>query len=226
MDRFRWFRIRKHGGAITLQEMRRSLLSARAADSWFSAADDNNEYSFFRRTQILIPVLTSTGDAGARTVDTIVSTQFSIIFENSESYLRVLNPGRNLQSLMSGMERAVGRGFSVRPLTLEGGHPASILSQANVKRIVGVKLKNVVVSRDCVGRIELASKSGVDLGQVSLLKGLQYTIASIKYEVVVDGVRGAFSIADNGLVKVGGKLAPLIVSEIQKDIIRSSRAAV
>lgn len=224
MDSFRWFRVRRRGDSLPVEEFRRLLLGSQGVDCWFSVAEDS-DYRFCKRMQLLVPVLTSEGEEKIRTVDSVSVIRFAVLKGNPDTVLRVFNPGRNLQALMGGIERAVGQGFSSRALVFEGAEPVSILQRADIRRVVGVKLKNVVIDNDCVGRMELVSKEGVDLESVGMLKNVRYTIANVKYEVVVDGVRGAFSVSENGLVKVGGKLAPLIVSEIERDLIFLSTVA-
>lgn len=218
MDSFRWFRIRRRGSPLPVAELGKLLLRSDADDCWFSIGEDS-DYRFCRRTQLFVPVLTREGQEKIRAVDSVVTIRFAVLEGSADTILRVLNPGHNLQALMANIERAVGQGFSSRALMFEGAKPISILQKADIMRVVGIKLKNVVIDSDCVGRVELASKEGVDLEDVAMLKGMRYTVANVKYEVVVDGVRGVFSISESGLLKVGGKLARMIVGEIERELI-------
>ena len=219
---FRWYSIKKSDKAISARSLLDSMRKYSTQDTWFTASKDAATHKFYRRVQIVIPEIDEEGSEGSRTIDSLSSVEFAVVEAGAITLLRVHNPGRNMQALMSSIERAVGRGFSARPLTFNDGQPSSILNKADIKRLVGVKLINVAVSNDCVGRMEFASKIGIDLSKLRFLRDLKYSIDHMKYEVVINGERGAFSFSSNGLIKVGGTLSPLIIHELQRDLAREA----
>lgn len=217
---FRWYSLKKSGKPLDVRGFYKCLLKASTEDAWFSRAESNDAIRFHRRVQLLVPELDQHGAEGSRLVEAVSSVEFSLREIGGNALLRILNPGRNMQALMSSIELAVGRGFSARSLSFEETRPISILNKADVKRIVGMKLINVAVTNDCIGRIEFASKGGIEISKLPLLRGLKYKVDYVKYEIVVNGERGAFSYASSGLVKVGGVISDLIAHEIQRDLAR------
>jgi hypothetical protein len=215
---FRWYSIKRANRPLSARSLVDSMMKVSTQEAWFVGSRDAKTHKFYRKIQLVVPEFHADGEEGFRTIDSLSAVEFAIVEVEAKTLLRVHNPGRNMQALMSSFERAVGRGFSAHPLTFSDRPPLSILARADVKRIVGVKLINVAITNDCVGRMEFASKSGIDLSEISLLRNLKYKVDHVKYEIVVNGERGAFSFASNGLIKVGGALTPLIVHELQRDL--------
>jgi hypothetical protein len=220
---FRWYSVKKAGKPLDARAFLKSILKAgETRDCWFSQSGAGSSIKFFRRVEILVPEIDARGAEATRAVESITSVEFELVELAGKTLLRVANPGRNMQALMSNVERVVGSGFSARLLTFGESQPNSILSKADIKRIVGVKLVNIAVTNDCIGRMELASKGGIDVKKLPLLRGLKYKTDYMKYEIVIAGERGAFSFSSSGLVKVSGALSSLIVQELQRDLARIS----
>ena len=125
----------------------------------------------------------------------LVVTRFDFVLFAIEgkNYLRLENPCRNLRDLMNAIESLTGRGFTCKPVTFEKSKPFTLFEQVEVTKLVGLKIVDAVVENHLVARMEFASKQGMIVEQMSLLKNLKYTIESAIFEVLYEGVKGQVS---------------------------------
>ncbi|WP_265583791.1 hypothetical protein [Chitinimonas koreensis] len=112
----------------------------------------------------------------------------------------------------------VGLGFTVKPITFNGGKVTSLFEQVGASKLVGLKVVGAVIKDDVVARMEFASKQGMVVENMNLLDGVNYKIESAVFEVIYEGIRGQVSFGSTGLVKISGKITPKLVNLIEMDL--------
>jgi len=219
---YRWYSIKMMGQPIALGALRKKLRTFKSTDCWFDEELGSEEmaFRFFKRTEVLIEQYDASGKQTYSKVESVTAVTIVLVESQSHTLLRVCNPGRNMQALMMALQRVMGFGFSSKGVIFESLCPHSVLQRVDVSKLVGLKLTNVAVTSDCVGRMEFASKEGMNLSGFPLLKGLKYKQDHVKYELLHKGVRGHVSLSASGLVRIGGALTPLILSLVERDVLR------
>lgn len=220
---YRWYLIRLQGNSISRDSFLRSILKAKSQEFWFSnlSLDLEGDARFYRRILLTVERYSLSGESESEVVESVEWLDLSLIEGKKSSILKVLNPGRNLRGLMVALESALGYGFSASVIQPETMKVESVLSQFEVVRLVGLKVTNVTVSKDCIGRMEFLSKNGIDPANLKPLKGLKYQPDFVKYEAIYRGLRGSLACANNGLVKVSGSLGSRIIELIDIQLKRT-----
>lgn len=220
---YRWYHIKFNGVDVTPKDFAKRISKVKG-DYWFRLEDEEAyEYKFFRRSEVWVDQFDRAGNITRERVEGIISTSFSLVPASGSAILRVENPGRNMQFLLSAIEGAFGFGFSSKPLTGGAGFGATLLRRVDVSKLVSLKITNVAITRDCVARMEFASKEGISAERIPILKKLEYKQDSAKYELIYGGVRGHFAVSSSGLVRVGGPLARFILQALEQELLRHSR---
>lgn len=220
---YRWYLIRLQGDSISRDGFLRSILKAKNREFWFSNSshDLEGDARFYRRILLTVEKYLPSGESESEVVESVEWLDLSLIEGKKSSILKIFNPGRNLRGLMVALESALGYGFSASAIQPENMKVESVLSQFEVVRLVGLKVTNVVVSKDCIGRMEFLSKDGIDPANLKPLKGLKYQPDFVKYEAIYRGLRGSFACANSGLVKVSGPLGSRIIELIDMQLKRT-----
>lgn len=216
---YRWYSIKLAGDPISKRLITKKAPSI-GGDAWFQLDAASGEFRFFKRNEIFVEQYDASGNVAYQKIEGVSSTRFSVIEADACTVLRILNPGRNMQSMMSALELALGFGFSAKAVAFDVWQNSSLLRKADIKKLVSLKVTNVAISSDCVGRMEFASKEGINLESIPMLRKLSYKQELVKYELIYKGVRGHFSATSVGLVKIGVGLSPFILDLLERDVVR------
>jgi hypothetical protein len=219
--RYRWYKVHFPDGFDTLeQRLALNPFSTTSADGFLRLENINSElrFRFFSRSTLLVTKIDEQGNTSFEEVSTIKFTDFALLIRERGCFLRLENPGLNLRELLNAIESHTGLGFTCRPITFEMVGFCHIFSNIEVKNLVELKIAGAVVEKDVVARMEFVSKQGVETENIGILNGIKYTTESAVFEMICEGVKGRVSYNANGMVKISGKLKPLIVHLIEQDL--------
>jgi hypothetical protein len=203
--------------------------AASVSEGWFVAGEDDGDrasLSFMWRSQVLLTRLGSNGSPEHEAIQTLNVIDFEFFSTRDRIYMRITDPPRNLRVLMNALEAIAGFGFAVSSVSFDASNPALIFRDMDDIRLVGLKLVNVVLGRDLVGRLELASKNAIDIGNITAMRGLSYQVDWAAYELIYKGARGYIALSSGGTTKVGGQLAPRLLNHLERALTRTKRATV
>ncbi len=219
--RYRWYKLQLPNGEDSLLHQLALTPLSTESSFGFSRLDGilgESRFRFLWRSKLVVTRFDEEGNPTYDEVATINFTDFVLFAIEGKNYLRLENPCRNLRDLMNAIESLTGRGFTCKPVTFEKSKPFTLFEQVEVTKLVGLKIVDAVVENHLVARMEFASKQGMIVEQMSLLKNLKYTIESAIFEVLYEGVKGQVSFSSSGVVKISGQLAPRIVYLIENDL--------
>lgn len=182
--------------------------------------DGGVQHFRFRWTSdVPVESLSSAGEPILVKVKKVDAVDFSLADHDGFTLMRVANAPRSLSLLLNGLGDAFGLGFESSTITYEKRMPLGVLAEVDESRLTGAKLKNVVMGQDAVGRIEIASKRGLRLSDLAPISGIYYQVDTLSYEVLYRSVRGQLSVTAGGLVKIGGRLMPLLIDRVEKEVV-------
>lgn len=219
--RYRWYRIQFPRGDFDLSRIIAGRALTRDSSFGFSRIESTigaETFRFLWRTTVVVTRFDDEGTPAYEEVASINFTDFSIVSVDGVIFLRIKNPGRNIRDLLNALETLMGLGFTSKPLTFDKAKPTTVFESVETTRLVGLKVVGAVIDEDLVARMEFASKQGMNVENMKLLKGLRYQVNSAAFELFYEGVRGQMAFASNGLVKVSGQLAPRLVYLIERDL--------
>lgn len=225
--RYRWFRMKLPNQAKPLAELINSLpFESKAAYGFTQLVNDfgNPFYRFLWHSRVVVTKLDSEGLPTYEQIDSLSFTDFSIVEIDEQTFLRVENPGRTIRDLLNALEKLAGMGFSVKPVTFEKGRPTTLLSSVDASKIIGLKITGAVLAKDLVAKMEFASKEGISLETLPTLKGINYKVDAITFEMIYGGKRSQIAFISNGTVKISGELGPKLVSLIEEDLVALSNS--
>jgi hypothetical protein len=219
--RYRWYRVQLPSAKMELNKIFSDSPFTKDSTSGFSCIDGEFGLPIYRylwRTKMLITRFDDDGRPSYEEVASVSFTDFSIISVNDLKFLRVENPGRNIRDLLNKLESIIGLGFTCKPVTFEKGHPKTLLKSVEAVKLVGLRVIGAVVANDVVARMDLASKQGIIIDELNILKDIRYKVDSSSFELVFQGVRGSVVLSSGGLIKISGQLAPKLISLIEQDL--------
>lgn len=216
---YRWYRIRVHGRRVPAAGFVEKLLAHRADTTFHRVEEGASEQMMcVSRSEVWVERLDGLGGIVRDRIESISAIRFSIVEFREAIVLRVASPPRNIQPMMAALEMALGFGLSVKPIVVQLNGDSAVLRAADTKKLVSLKVTNVVIAHDCLARMEFASKEGLDPKQISALAGLTYRIEHVKYELALQTVKGNVSASAHGLVRIGGALSHFIRHLIEQDV--------
>lgn len=224
MKRYKWFH-------VTLP-LRLSQLSNRLVrfpfvtdkDSGFlhiSGALGRVRFRYFRRTKVVVSVVDEAGIPSAQVIDSVESFEFEL-FELGEAFLiRVDEPPRSIKSLLDSLEQVCGNGLSVSLVTFPFERHELILAGQRSCKLVALKGTGADRRRRYVARVEVASREGIVFEQLSVLRGLDFSIDSSTYEVINELGRGQVSFSGSGIVRFGDQVAESLLEAVERYLQKS-----
>jgi len=147
------------------------------------------------------------------------SVQFALFSICEETaLLRIVEPGRNVRPLLNALEAVFGFGFSCATVALSDLPRLSILEEVDAVHLTGLKLTNVGVAPGVVGRMEFAAQLGIADSVLASIVAYEHRREEVGYNLVFRGLRGQLGFTSRGLVRIGGPLAPRILSFVERDV--------
>jgi len=220
--RYRWFRVETSGVSAICVEFATGRLP-RTDDGRFVHAqlpDGTPGFRYVWGSTIVVSRLGTRGNIESEVIPTISSIQFSLrSIGDQATLLRISEPGRNIRPLLAALESVSGFGFSCTPIVLSDLPNLSILDEVDAAHLTGLKMTNVGVAPGVTGRMEFASLLGIRDGDLAQVMAYAHRQEEVAYNLVHRGLRGQLSFASRGLVRIGGALAPRILSFVERDIL-------
>ncbi len=225
IKRYRWFSLKfPFGHEFLIRIMAGEPISPENKKGFQITYSDDGEikFKFFWQTKIIAKTMSVDGEESSEEIYTLES-QDCLLKKSGEKYiLRLDNPGRSLRELFNSLEDISGMGFYVKPLYLSDETVSHIKSKIDICKTVGVKISGGIGGNEVVARVDLASKKGIKIDEISILSGMKYKTESASYELILKGEKGNFSYTSSGLVKLSGKLAPMVLFLIEEAMINKS----
>jgi hypothetical protein len=181
-------------------------------------------FRFVWRTTVVTTRYDENGEEASEELQSFSAVSFSIMNIGRGLFMRVENPNRNLRDLMNAIEGAAGYGFSCSPVTFETERPKLVFDRVDESKLVSLKLVGAILGEDLVARMEFASKQGIDLEKMKILRGLRYKIDVAAFDCLFQGVRGQVSIAAGGLVRFSGPLTAHLRQLIERELPQIAKA--
>lgn len=219
--RFKWYKLSL---PISLPSLVAALLASpltSESECGFRARSSHEpgaRVRFAWRSTVSAIAFDDDGNPMTQAVSTVSFVDLKFFTRGNATFLRVDNPGKSVRMLMNELGRIAGYGFSLQPILFSDAEPPPFFSEFDQIRLVGLKLINVVFDRHVVGRVELASKEGIDLQSVWDTTGKAYVVDTAVYEVMARMIRGQLSFSKSGLVKVTDRLAPQFLHLFERAI--------
>ncbi|PBP60563.1 hypothetical protein [Pseudomonas syringae] len=221
LARYRWFTIRF---PRPLTETFAHLDAYRQADSQarsFVTDVASSSFEFFWRTPMYA---TSIDDDGQEQRSEFFSTnrQKAQIVGESKLLLRLENPPRSSKEMLNCLEDIVGFGFVCQPVMVTESIVLQAISEFSPVLLTSIKMSGGIPDIVAIGRVELASKVGLNKEHLDSF-GLQgVTVESASYSVRHKGLGGQVGFSRTGICKISGELAPLLISRVERSILASS----
>jgi hypothetical protein len=209
--RYKWYRLTLPFGVSNLVRELLNFPLTLESDCGFrpKQSDETGDcLRFAWRSTVSAVAFDEDGNPCTESVSTINFVDLKFFSRGEAVFLRVDNPGKSVKTLMNELGRIAGYGFSIQPIVFGDSTTPPFFDKFDQIRLVGLKLINVVFDRHVVGRVELASKEGIDLKAIWETTGKAYVVDTATYEVTARMIKGQLSFSKGGLVKVTDRLAP------------------
>lgn len=219
VTRCRWFNIGLPCSYEHLNaRLRLQTFSDEAASGFAIDRSESNRISgnFISRTSLKILRVQPDGSTGLEDVGAISLLPFEIFTRGKSDWLKIFDPPRSTRDLTNALERVIGMGFFVEPVIFSYETFKSMLQKVDECRLVSTKGIAALHESGALARIELASKDGIALDKIPLLKGLEYIVDTAVYEVNLRRERGQVSFSRSGMVRINGRLSPRIMELIEE----------
>lgn len=219
--RYRWFNIGVPYGFDQLAERLQSHKLSESMESGFAverAEPTHISGNLVTRSRLKILRVQGDGSTSEEVVSTIALLAFSIFSRSNKTWLRISDPPRSSRELTNALERAVGIGFFVESVIFSQATFNSILERVDECRLISTKGLAALHESKALARIEIASKEGIDLESLPLLKGLEYIVDTAVFEVTYRRERGQILFAKSGLVRVNGPLSERLIELVEETL--------
>lgn len=155
-----------------------------------------------------------------------VRSSMQISFRGSSTFplLRVVDGGRNIRVLIDALEGALGHEFFFESVPFNMDLGASLESNKLLDscKLVGAKVTDLRVADGVLSRVEFAARQGMSLSLIDFLRGKDFKIELMKYEVLRSGIRGGISFGKSGRVLVSGALEEFLVNFVESEVNAAS----
>jgi len=170
------------------------------------------------RSRLKLLHIQTDGSTAEEIVSSVTLLAFSIFSKSNKTWLRVSDPPRSTRELTNALERAIGMGFFAESVLFSHATFNSILERVDECRLISTKGIAVLHESNALARIEIASKDGIILDGLPLLKGLEYAVDTATFEVTFRREKGQVSFTKSGLIRVNGRLSEHIVELVEKSL--------
>lgn len=217
----RWYRLRlpKMEHDLVRALSRRPLLDS--TDYGFYRYDSDSSgvaFRFLCRAKVVATQYDEDGELTFQEYQSLKMLNFSLVTVGRSILARIDNPWRNLSAFMNALEGVVGFGFSCSPITFEKYKPQKFLSKVDTYKLVSLKVSGTILRENLVARMEFASKMGMDVDKMKVLKGLHYGVDVSIFECVYRDLKGQISIHSNGTIRFVGSLSSRLRELVEKEL--------
>ncbi|GAA6141944.1 hypothetical protein [Hydrogenophaga sp. 5NK40-0174] len=210
MKRYKWFRISLPIDLQLLLDRLNSNPFLGDVDFGFgfvAGSGGRIRFRYYRRVKLVVGFVDERGDPANRLIDSIESFEFEFISSNGLLIIRIDDPPRSIKSLLDRLERACGEGFSVELMTFPFDCHQIILSGPKSTRLIALKGAGADRRRNYVARVEVASREGIVLEHLTVLRGLDFSIENSTYEVITNEGKGQVAFLASGVVRFSDQIA-------------------
>ncbi|MDV0440323.1 hypothetical protein [Xanthomonas sacchari] len=219
MKSYRWYALALNGRALATADIAALPASESEANFWFSFEQVHGAAALGRfnfRHSFLVERVH--GGINDEVIELVSSVDVAITSGVFASVVRISDSGRGAKRLIEALTEIFGFGFSVSPMkTLDGEQIVGFnSSDFDDCKMVSLKVTNVRVADGVIARMEFASRQGMSLEELDDLKSRNFSVDSVKYEVLKAGVRGSIAATSSGRAIVSGSLAPFLSHILDK----------
>ena len=181
----------------------------------------SSSFEFFWRTPLYA---TSIDVDGQEQKSEFFSTnrQKAQIVGEDKLLLRLENPPRSSKEMLNCLENIVGFGFVCQPVLVTENIILNAISGFSPILLSSIKMSGGIPSIVAVGRVELASKVGLDKEHLDSFGLEGVTVESASYSVRHNSLSGQVGFSRTGICKISGELSPLLLTRIEHSILASS----
>ncbi len=222
MERYKWYQIglpTSHAEFLSLLKNGGTGDHNQGEFKFRSEEDEHSHFVFLLKSTISRIVMDSYGNTSTELIPSYSLCEIALFESKENSWLRIVNGPRSARDLLNRMEALVGFGFSVEPVTFLQKNRLPKLPKGSEHKLISLRALKPIPAENALARIEAASKDGIDLLSFSLLSDSPYSLEQLTFEVAYAGIRGQISVTNNGVIKIGGQLAPLLLDTVESDII-------
>lgn len=222
MNRYKWYRLGlpcSHKAFV--KNLLRTKFDYESKCGFISVAQGADEDAFRFAWETLLPKTSfdSSGDSSVEFIASVDFCEFSIFQRDGVTWIRIINPPRSLKELMNTLEESAGFGFSSELISFRDVELPHSISELGEVSLIGFRGIGSVPKQHLVARIEVVSRTTLDLDNVEFLRHMSYEIDKCVYEITFQRIRGQISLSATGLVKISGQLAPLVLHLIESDLV-------
>lgn len=226
---YRWYRIGLPKEVSNLESaLEKSPLTTNSAFGFVAldSEDHGPKFRYMWRTKVIITRFDEDGIPYNEEVASVSFIDMGIVRRGPATYLRLENPGHGGRSLFNALETIVGMGFTCEPAGFHFANPLEIFKGVDTAKLTRLSVSGAVVRQDLVARLEFASKNGMDVEGIRLLKGLEYKIDLSSFDIAFRGLRGHATLSFGGAVKISGPLSPMLMTLVERYITNPRKASV
>jgi hypothetical protein len=179
------------------------------------STSDEYKFRFFWTSYLSRLSVAADGGETIERVSTLSFCDIALFKAGERTWLRVTGSGRTNRELLNVLEQLVGYGFWATAVTFLGRNRTPNLPRGAERRIMSFKAVCSLPEQAAVARVEAASKEGLDLANFPLLQQGKYSLEQVTFEVTYRRIKGQLSIANTGVLRISGQLAPLLLEAVE-----------
>ncbi|MDI4634037.1 hypothetical protein J7U46_13345 [Pelomonas sp. V22] len=149
------------------------------------------------------------GDGTERTtsIPTMERHSLRIFTAGSHAFMALLDPPRGSRIQTDVLSALIpDQNYFLEPLEISKPLISRHIKEFDSARLVSAKVRDLRITENAVGRLEVTSKEGLEDDLAPMLQGKFYRIDSMTYEVTHDFKRGLVTYISNGTVRVTSPL--------------------
>lgn len=227
MNAYRWFRVGHADGLVSLTDFLR-VCDEPSESQWFEVLPSIGgviKGRFVQRSSVYLEQMDDFGEI-APSAMTIVRAIFVVAIPCDKFIIvRVEDNHRMVSSFVSFVAMRLGFGLYVEPIDVRPildelmGGGGRLLTSIDSLKLVAIKVTGADPGRGISSRVEISSRHGFIVSEVSSMLPSGYILNSAKFEMTKVGVPGGLSINAQGRCCLTGKLSGFILNEIEMIII-------
>jgi len=221
MTRYKWYRLGlPRDISHLIGGIKKKIFTAESVSGFIVMQSDSggDNFKYAWRSKIAATDIDAEGNSVIQSILTVSVCEFSIFSKFDQVWLRVADPPRSSKELLDALESVVGFGFYVETIVFSSAVHAALLRNVDDCRLVSFKGVGAVAEEKAVARIEMASKSGLNLDRFDFLRKIDYSVDHALYEVVFRREKGQVAFSISGMVKIGGSLQPYILGLVESEL--------